>query len=123
MAQDPARTGTDRIATATAMKRAYNDRSREARAHARDLAKRHKPERAMADVLDKAVGDAGRVVALPRKGEEHETPALREAARAAEAADKADARKARETHEGAATALPHRKTALAAAMQLYKEEF
>ena len=90
VAVDPARTGADRIATAAAMKRAYNDRSREARAHARDLAKRHKPERAMADVLAKALEDSERVVALPRKGETHETPALREAARAAEAADKAD---------------------------------
>ena len=123
VAEDPGRTGADRAAIAAAMKRTHNERGRAARAKARDLAKRHKPERAMEDVLDRAADDAAGVVALPRKGEEHDTPALREAARAVEAADKADARKASETLEGAATPLPKRKTALAAAMQLYREEF
>ena len=132
----PALTGDDQGAIAAAMKAEWNDINREARKWARDLAKRHTPERAMVDVLAKAVAESERVVALPRKGEEHDTPALREAARAVEAADKADARKARDsgfrardrsgagdTLEGAATPLPKRKTALAAAMQLYREEF
>ena len=66
VAQDPARTGADRAAVAAAMKRAYNERGRRARARARELAKRHRPERAMVDVLDKAAEDAERVVALPR---------------------------------------------------------
>ena len=122
VAEDPARTGADRAAIAAAMKRTHNERSRAARAHARDLAKRHQPERAMEDVLARAAEDAEGVVALPRKGETHETPALREAAHAADAADKADARKARAFNEGAATPLPKRKTALAAAMQFYQEE-
>ena len=90
VAEDPARTGTDRAAVAAAMRRSYNDRNRETRARARALAKRHRPERAMAEVLAKAAEDADRIVALPRKGETHETPALKEAARAAEAAAKAD---------------------------------
>lgn len=145
VAQDPARTGADRAAVAGAMTRAYAERSRKARARARALAKRHKPEQAMADVLAHAAGSAARVVALPRKSETHETPALREAARAAEAADArdaregkvaADARTARDSairardrsgaddpDEGAATHLPKRRTAIAAAMQLYAEEF
>ena len=138
VAQDPARTGADRAAAARAMTHAYTERSRKARARARDLAKRHKPEQAMADVLAHAAEGAARVVALPRlarsargfdtarlrrDSETHETPALREAARAAEAADAADARNARDSDEGAATHLPKRRTALAAAMQLYKEEF
>ena len=95
VAVDPARTSTDRAAVARDMTHAYNDRSREARAHARDLAKRHKPERAMADVLDKAAENAGRVVMLPRDGETYETPALRQAARAADAAAARDAREGR----------------------------
>ena len=150
VAVDPARTGTDRAAIARAMKHAYNERSRKARARARDLAKRHKPERAMADVLDKAAAGAGRVVTLPRlarsargsdtarlrrDSETHETPALRRAARAAEAAVARDAREgndaadacdrsgAGDTDEAAATPLPKRRTAIAAAVQLYKEEF
>ena len=151
VAVDPARTSTDRAAVARAMTRAYNERSRATRAHARDLAKRHRPERAMADVLDKAAENAGRVVTLPRlarsargsdtarlrrDGETYETPALRQAARAADAAAARDAREGRDSEfnacdrsgagdpdEGAATPLPKRRTALAAAVQLYKEEF
>ena len=135
VAVDPARTSTDRAAIARAMKHAYNERSRKARARARHLAKLHRPERAMADVLDKAAEDSGRVVTLPLKGETHDTPALREAARAAEAADARDAREGRNSGinardrsgagdtEGAATPLPKRRTAIAAAMQLYAEEF
>ena len=149
VAVDPARTSTDRAAVARAMTRAYSERSREARAKARDLAKRHRPERAMADVLDKAAENAGRVVMLPRDGETYETPALRQAARAADAAAARDAREGRNSgintrdrsgagdsairardrsgagdpDEGAATPLPKRRTALAAAVQLYKEEF
>ena len=151
VAVDPARTSTDRAAVARDMTRAYNERSRKARAKARDLAKRHRPERAMADVLDKAAENAGRVVTLPRlarsargfdtarlrrDGETYETPALRQAARAADAAAARDAREGRDSEfnardrsgagdpdEGAATPLPKRRTALAAAVQLYKEEF
>ena len=96
VAEDPARTGANRATVAQAMKRSASTRDREARARARDLAKRHRPERAMDDVLAKAAAEAERVVALPRKAHAHETPALREAARAAEAAD-AVARDARDS--------------------------
>ena len=41
----------------------------------------------MDDVLEAADGQASNVIALPRPGETHETPALREAARAADARD------------------------------------
>ena len=115
VAEDPARTGADRMEIAAAMKRAYNDRSREARKWARDLAKRHQPERAMADVLAKAAAEAERVVALPRKNETHETPALREAAHAAEAADAADA-------EAAVTERPAQSRVMAGARRLFLEE-
>ena len=90
VAEDPARTGADRMAIAGQMRAAWNEASRGARATARDLAKRHRPEQAMADVLARAAETAEGVVALPRESETHETPALREAARAAEAADAAD---------------------------------
>ena len=73
------------------MKRSASARDRKARAMARDLARRHRPERAMDDVLARAAEDAGRVVALPRKARAHETPALTQAARAAEAAEAAEA--------------------------------
>ena len=91
VAQDPARTGADRAAIAAAMKNAGNKRDRTARARAREFAKRHRPERSMDDALAHATREAGRVVALPRKGAAHETPALTEAARAAKAAEAADA--------------------------------
>lgn len=91
IAEDPARTGGDRAEIAARMKHAYNDHGREVRKRARDLIKRHRPDRAMDDVLAKALDDADRVVALPRPGEAHETPALAEAARAAKAAEVANA--------------------------------
>ena len=90
IAEDPARTGADRAAIAQAMKAAHNKRDRTARQRARDLKRRHRPERSMDDVLADAECKAGRVVALPARGKAHETPALTEAARAAEAAEAAD---------------------------------
>ena len=113
LAEDPGRTGADRAAIAAAMKGDHSKRDRAARARARELAKRHQPARSMQDVLAHATRAADRVVALPRRGDAHETPALTEAARAAEAADKAAAK---------ATA-PARKQSLAAiAGRLYLEE-
>ena len=41
----------------------------------------------MDDVLNAADGQASNVIALPRPGETHETPALKQAARAADARD------------------------------------
>lgn len=72
------------------MKATYNEHCREARKRTRHLIKRHRPEQAMDDVLAKALDDADRVVAMPRPGEAHETPALTEAGRAAEATEEAD---------------------------------
>ena len=115
VAEDPARTGADRMAIANAMKAEWNSANREARARARELAKRHRPERSMADVLDHAERKAGRVVALPRKGEAHDTPALREAARAAEAAEAAD-------KADAATERPSQSKVMAGARRLFLEE-
>ena len=43
----------------------------------------------MDDVLNAADGQASNVIALPRPGETHETPALKQAARAADARDAA----------------------------------
>ena len=117
VAEDPARTGADRAAIAARMKATAGAADREARKRARDLAKRHRPERAMDDVLAKAVADADRAVALPRKGAAHETPALTQAAHAAKAADEADKAERAKT----APAHPVRR-ALSAAMRLYLEE-
>ena len=90
VAEDPARTGADRAAIAQAMKGEHNKHNRTARQRARDLKRRHRPERSMDDVLADAERKAGCVVALPPRGKAHETPALTEAARAARAADKSD---------------------------------
>ena len=91
VAEDPVRTGTDRAEIAGRMKVDYSAHGREARKRARELAKLHRPERSMDDVLAHATREADRVVTLPRKGETHETPALAEAARAAKAAEVANA--------------------------------
>ncbi len=113
VAEDPARTGADRAAIAARMKAAANAADRGARKRARDLIRQHRPERAMDDVLVRALDDSGRVVALPRPGEAHETPALLEAAKAHAAADAADVE---------AAAPRPRRTALAAARKLFLEE-
>ena len=91
VAEDPARTGADRAEIAARMKADYSEHGREARKRARELAKLHRPERSMDDVLAHSTREAGQVTALPRKGDAHETPALAEAARAAKAAEEADA--------------------------------
>ena len=91
VAEDPAGTGADQAAIAMQMVAEWKAANRRARKWARDLAKRHRPERAIDDMLEHAKQKAGRVIALPRKGEAHETPALKQAARAAEAAKAADA--------------------------------
>ena len=115
VAQDPARTGADRAAIAAQMKAGYSAHARNARQRARDLKRRHRPERSMNDVLAHAERKAGRVVALPRRGEAHETPALTQASRAAKAAAKADAA------EEIATA-PERPKVMAGVRWLIQEE-
>ena len=115
LAEDPGRTGADRAAIAAAMKGDHSKRDRAARARARELAKRHQPARSMVDVLAHATRAADRVVALPRRGDAHETPALTEAARAAKAADKADEIKT-------ATERPVQSKVMAGARRLFLEE-
>ena len=70
-------------------------------------------------MLAHAAEEAENVVALPRRGEAHETPALAEAARAADAAE------AKGPREGTSAAPPRpnrRNRVLAAAGRLYLEE-
>ena len=86
LAGDPARTGVAvgpvaREATALA-----GEADRRARRRTRDLERRHRPERAMDDVLT-AAADSDRVVAFPPPATAHETPALEQADLAARAAD------------------------------------
>ena len=120
---------------------------------ARDLAKRHKPERAMADVLattqPRTPGASSRCRATARptrrrrcarprapptpqpratRAKRPQTRAILQRARdrsgAGDSAIRArDRSGAGDPDEGAATPLPKRRTALAAAVQLYKEEF
>ena len=94
VAEDPARTGADRTAIAAQMKARAGEADRKARKRARALTKRHRPERVMDDVLAKALEESDRVVALPRKAEAHETPALSEAAKAAKAASEGPRKRA-----------------------------
>ena len=75
LAEDPARTGVAvgplaREATALA-----GEADRRARRRARDLERRHRPERAMDDVLA-AAASSDRVVAFPSPATAHETSAL-----------------------------------------------
>lgn len=114
VAEDPARTGIDRAAVAAQAKALARRADNEARSRAADLKRRRKPETAIDDVLAHSAAEAERVVALPRRSEDHETPALAEAARAAKAADEADA-----------PAAPSRRSArqrIAAANRRYLEE-
>ena len=110
----PALTGDDQAEIAARMVAEWKGANKAARKWARDLKRRHRPESAMDDVLDHARDKAGRVVALPRKPHAHETPALKEAARAAEAAAAIDS-------DDPATPRPMRK-ALAAAGHFFDEE-
>ena len=71
-----------------------------ARKRARRLAKERKPETAMDDALGRATQDAGRVVAMPRRSREHETPALAAAGKAAEAAEQPADRAASDRRHG-----------------------
>ena len=120
IAVDPSVTGADRAAVAAGARAAARAADTAARAAARELAALHRPEGAMDDVLAHAQAEAGRVVALPRRGAAHETPALREAARAADAAARATA-----SETSAPAVAPVRaggSRALAAARRLYLED-
>ena len=90
IAADPARTDIDQAETAARMKAAANRADRDSRARARELKKRLRPEDAMDDVLVCAAERSEKVVALPRRADVHEPPALAEAGRAAQAADETE---------------------------------
>ncbi len=86
IAEDPEVTGADRAEIAARARALADTADREARQWAADLKRRYEPEGAMDRMLARAAEEAENVVALPRRGEAHETPALAEAARAAGAA-------------------------------------
>ncbi len=88
IAEDPSRTGVDRREIAVAAKRNWRARNNAERKRARELAREHDPAGAIEAVLQKAVEDADKVVALNPPGAEHATPAT-ESAKAAEAHDAA----------------------------------
>ena len=88
-AEAPERTGIDRRAVAIEAKNQQRAVAKGARAEARRLAARIKPHTVVDDILAKAAEAAGRVVALPRPGEAHETPGLDAAAEAAHAGRRA----------------------------------
>ena len=113
VAEDPLRTGIDRAEVAARARALAGEADRVARARARDLDRRHRPAEAMDEVLERAAAAAGKVVALPRKGEAHETPALAGAARAAEASREKNSE---------APARTGRRRLMAAHRRLYLEE-
>ena len=88
VAEDPARTGLAVGPVAREARALAGEADREARRRARDLQRRHRPERAMDDVLT-AAADSNRVAAFPPPATPHATPALDQAGRAARAADEA----------------------------------
>ena len=117
IAEDPLRTGLDRWATAIDARTRAREADGEARARAREVIGRHRPEQAMDDVLGTSVRDAGCVVALPRAAEAHETPALTAAAHAARAAAGQGGNKSNRSNAPAGSG-----RVIAAARQLYLEE-
>ena len=94
VAENPARTGADQAAIAAAMTADYREHRKAARKRARDLAQRTDPDGAAERVLDNAATAAAGVVASPKPGQAHKTPALTQAGLAAKAADKAGKAKA-----------------------------
>ena len=88
VAQDPARTGIDRREVAVAAKRNWAARNAAERKRARQLAAEHDPAAAIEAVLATATRDAGKVVALRPRPDQHRTAAT-DAAADAEAADAA----------------------------------
>ncbi len=115
VAEDPLRTGIDRAEVAARAKALAREKDRTARGWAQDLIRRHRPEAAMDEVLALAGKRAGKVVALPRPAQTHDTPAL---AAAAEAAAHASAR----TESPAAPGRSGRRKLMAAHRRLYLEE-
>ena len=91
VAENPGHTRANQTAIAANMTADYRKHRSEARKRARELERRKDPGSAADRALARAATDAARVVALPRKGKAHQTPALAQAGFAAKAADKAKA--------------------------------
>ena len=91
VAENPACTGADQAAIAAAMTADYREHRRAARKRARDLAQRTDPDGAAERALANAATQAAGVVAFPKPGQAHKTPALTQAGLAAKAAGKAKA--------------------------------
>ena len=102
VAEDPERAGIDRAAVAAGARAGAREADSAARKRARGLRRDHQPGRAAEDARDAAERDAGKIIALPRRG----GAAFRTAAldRAAEAARAAKATETTETTEAAAAA-------------------
>ena len=105
VAENPAATGADQAAIAAAMTADYREHRRAARKRARDLAQRTDPDGIAKRVLDKAASSAAGVVAFPKPGQAHKTPALTQAGLAATAADKVGKAKAPQATTGMSPAL------------------
>lgn len=85
----PERAGVDRQELARAMKDRWREAAGEARAYARHLKRRHKPENVIPEILAAARASADRVVAFPTPALPYSSDGL-EAARAAAEADAPD---------------------------------
>lgn len=105
VAENPARTGADQAAIAAAMTADYREHRKAARKRARDLAQRTDPDGIADRALAKAATDAAGVVAFPKPGRAHQTPALAQAGLAAKAADKTGEAKAPQAATGMSPAL------------------
>ncbi len=91
VAENPARTGADQAAIAGAMTADCREHRKTARKRAHDLAQRTDPDGAADRALANAAAQAAGVVAFPKPGQAHKTPALAQAGLAAKAAGKAKA--------------------------------
>lgn len=90
VAELPAITGASQAAIAASMTTGFRSHRNAARKRARDLERRKDPAGVADRALARAATEADRVVALPKPGETHQTPALAQAGLAAKAIDKAD---------------------------------
>ena len=105
VAENPAHTGADQAAIAAAMTADYREHRRAARKRARDLAQRTDPDGAADRALANAAAQAAGVIAFPKAGQAHKTPALAQAGLAAKAAGKAGKAKAPQAATGMSPAL------------------
>ena len=105
VAENPARTGADQAAIAAAMTVDYREHRKAARKRARDLTQHTNPDGVTDRALANAAMAAAGVVAFPKPGRPHQTPALAQAGLAAQAAGQADKAKAPRAATGMSPAL------------------